>query len=499
MEDFMSKDSKARQKMGTIVPFTLTSEYYFAKGLKSYQKQEYHKAKRYLERAEMLEPDEPMISFQLGIVLTEAGEFKESNQIFLKVLEESDGNMTECHYFLANNYAHLGLFKEAYQHATAYLEYDEDGVFSEDTEDLLDLLRLEDGEIEEELYEHDELIIKQEHARELLETGQFEEAVESLQAIVKEYPEYWSAHNNLALANFYLGKEKKADDILNEVLEKNPGNLHALCNKLVFAYYSMDYPAVRHYKDMLVKVKPMLVEQKFKLGATLALVGEHDTAYSLLKHLHKQGIEGEGPFYYWLCQSAYYSGREQEARKYWNKVLQYDPEKAGHEPWNKEGSSLDGIEESLLDINKKIQSNHIEERLFGLFLTSLSEKKDEILSDYCAQSELEEQYIKLLKENLETGDSAIDGAHEAAEYLYDFHHPVDSVESGVFLMWFSLLVEMEKDHVSVKNGKAYAAAVEYLWRKLRNEKLSQNYIAKQYNLSLSTMRKYVKIVNKYLQ
>lgn len=495
----MSKDSKVRQKRGTIVPFTLTSEYYFSKGLKFYQKREYHKAKKYLERARLLEPNEPMIAFQLAIVCTEAGEFQESNQIFLGILEESGGKMTECHYFLANNYAHLGLFKEAYQHATAYLEYDEDGVFAEDAEDLLDLLRLEDGEIEEELYEHDELILRQEQARELLETGQFEEAVESLQSIVKDFPEYWSAHNNLALANFYLGRGKKADDILNEVLEKNPGNLHALCNKLVFAYYSQDYPTVRYYRDMLVKVKPMLVEQKFKLGATLALISEYETAYSLLKQLQKQGIEGEGPFFYWLSHSAYFSGKEQEARKYWEKVLQYDPEKAGLEPWNKEGSSLEGIEEEISDIYKKIQSEYKEERLFGLFLASLSEKKDEILSTYHAESKLEEQYLKLLRKNSGTGHSTIEGAHEAAEYLYDFHHPIDSVESGVFLMCFSLIVEMEKDHVSVKNGKAYAAAVEYLWRKLHNEKYSQNYIAKQYNLSLSTMRKYVKIVNKYLQ
>ena len=45
--------------------------------------------------------------------------------------------MTECHYFLANNYAHLGMFKEAYRHASAYLEKEEDGEFSEDAEDLL--------------------------------------------------------------------------------------------------------------------------------------------------------------------------------------------------------------------------------------------------------------------------------------------------------------------------------------------------------------------------
>ena len=50
---------------------------------------------------------------------------------------DMDPFMTECHYFLANNYAHLGMFKEAYRHASAYLDKEEDGEFSEDAEDLL--------------------------------------------------------------------------------------------------------------------------------------------------------------------------------------------------------------------------------------------------------------------------------------------------------------------------------------------------------------------------
>ena len=50
--------------------------------------------------------------------------------------------MVECHYFLANNYAHLGFFKDAYTHANLYLEMEEDGEFAEDAEDLLDILTL---------------------------------------------------------------------------------------------------------------------------------------------------------------------------------------------------------------------------------------------------------------------------------------------------------------------------------------------------------------------
>ncbi|MUG89278.1 tetratricopeptide repeat protein, partial [Paenibacillus timonensis] len=129
------------------------------------------------------------------------------------------------------------------------------------------------------LYEQDDLIAKQEQARELLETGYFPKAVELLNGVIEEYPEYWSAYNNLALAYFYLGETDKASDVLNQVFKDNPGNLHALCNKLVFAFYESDLNEVRALKDALLKVHPISIEHQFKLGATLALIGEYDKAY----------------------------------------------------------------------------------------------------------------------------------------------------------------------------------------------------------------------------
>ncbi len=55
-----------------------------------------------------------MIACQLAIIFTEIGEYQESNRAFASILEELDEEMVECHYFLANNYAHLGFFKDAY-------------------------------------------------------------------------------------------------------------------------------------------------------------------------------------------------------------------------------------------------------------------------------------------------------------------------------------------------------------------------------------------------
>ena len=92
--------------------FNPTGEYYFTLGLKAFQRREFQKAIKYLKRAMNLEPGEPMIVCQLAIIYTEIGEFHQSNELLHSILEELDEEMVECHYFLANNYAHLGYFKD---------------------------------------------------------------------------------------------------------------------------------------------------------------------------------------------------------------------------------------------------------------------------------------------------------------------------------------------------------------------------------------------------
>ncbi|WP_223592088.1 tetratricopeptide repeat protein [Neobacillus bataviensis] len=494
----MVKDAKARIQKGKILTFVPTGEYYFTKGLKAYHRRDFTKAKKYLGRAIQLEPGEPMITCQLAIVSTELGEFENSNRLLHLILEELDSEMVECHYFLANNYAHLGFFKDAYHHAKLYLQLDPDGDFSEDTEDLLELLTLESDEFEEELYEEDDLIVKQEQARDLLESGYFPKAIELLNDVVKEYPEYWSAYNNLALAYFYLGKAEKAKAILNDVLERNPGNLHALCNMLVFAHYQGQAENVTNLLEVLKKIQPMLSEHQFKLGASFALVGEYEHAYLWLKKLYKHGFNGDGPFYYWLSYSAYYTGNETFAINIWKKVIEINPDKEGTEPWNMEQAA--GFEDHSGSIFQKLESDYAEERLFALFLTTVSDKKEEILTSKRLIhnqkfTALEKEYISLIRSGRPT--VAAD-AQEIAEIFYENHQPIGTIEAGLYLMWFSVFIEVSKANVHLKNKRAWAAAVEYVWHKMRSEKVSQQEIAGRYGVSSATIGKYVKLVNDYL-
>jgi tetratricopeptide (TPR) repeat protein len=494
----MSKNAKATIQKGKILSFLPTGEYYFKEGLKAYHRRNYTKSRKYLERAFQLEPGEPMIACQLAIILTELGEYEESNRLLHIILEELDEEMTECHYLLANNYAHLGFFKDAYQHANLYLELDPDGDFSEDTEDLLELLSLESDELEEELYEQDDLIMKQEQARELLESGYFEKAIELLHYVIKEYPEYWSAYNNLALAHFYLGEVEKAEDILKDVLERNPGNLHALCNQLVFAHYQRETEKVKSLLEGLQKIQPLLSEQQFKLGATFALVGEYVFAYGWLKKLYKHGFDGDAPFYYWLSYAAYYTDHENFARNIWKKVLELNPEKEGFEPWNDEKGSSQAFEKRSSSAILKLESEHLEERLFALFLISLSPKKGSLLASVKTDhlTVPEKHYLSYLNHGDQS--SAAD-AHEIANHLYRHYKPIGQVEAGLYLLWFSIFNELAEQKVTLKNQKAWAAATDYVWNKLRSEKVSQQEVADRYGLSSATVGKYVKMVNEYIE
>ncbi|MEH7275606.1 tetratricopeptide repeat protein [Neobacillus vireti] len=496
----MIKDKKARSQKGKILSFVPTGEYYFTKGIKVYHRRDFKKAKKYLQRAMQLEPGEPMITCQLAIVLTELGEYENSNRLLHIVLNELDQDMSECHYFLANNYAHMGFFKDAYHHANMYLTLEPNGDFREDTEELLEILMLETDGLEEPPYEQDDLILKQEQARELLESGYFPKAIELLKDVVEEYPEYWSAYNNLALAYFYLGKTKKAESILDDVLDRNPGNLHALCNRMVFAHYQGKKKVVAQLTESLKKIQPILIEHQYKLGATFAMVGEYQAAYYWLKKLYNIRFDGDGPFYYWLAYSAYYSGYVEFAETIWKIALEHSPDKKGMEPWVLKRPINSEFEDHSGSIYQKLESDFIEERLFAIFLASITGKAGEIL---ISERFYENQKLTTIEKNyasyLKTGTpSELKAAQEIAELLYKNHNPFETVESGLFLKWFSVFVEISKTGMNLNNRHAWAGAIEYVWYKESNEKVSQQEVATTYDISPATIGKYVKLLNDYM-
>lgn len=318
-----------------ILTFNPSGEFYFLRGIEAFQKNNLALSKKYLTRAWQFEPNEPVIACQLAIVHSELGEYDRSNEILYKVLHEIEPYMYDCHYFLANNYAYIGMYNEAVEHANMYLKLMPNGEYADDVRELLEIISFEADDLKtsiltmDEPYE-EEIITRQEQAKKLLEQGKFDDAIERFKDMIEDFSDYWPAYNNLALAHFYKGEREEALNILAKVLDENPGNLHALCNLTVFYYYEgKDYEPLL---NSLKKIFPMSADHRFKLAVTFVILKQYEEAYAWFKKMliHDQI---DSSFYYWFAYAAYFVGKEQLAEKAWKKLMLVQPEKEGMEPW----------------------------------------------------------------------------------------------------------------------------------------------------------------------
>ena len=115
----------------------------------------------------------------------------------------------------------------------------------------------------------------------------------------------------------------------------------------------------------------MLTEHQFKLGATFALIGEYEPPTNWLRKLHKQGYEGDGPFYYWLSYSALFYQEENSLLILLGKrCIEINPEKKALNLGTTNIRLPMDLKKMDTSILKKLESDHIEERLFAVFLIS---------------------------------------------------------------------------------------------------------------------------------
>ena len=148
------------------------------------------------------------------------------------------------------------------------------------------------------------------------------------------------------------------------------------------AYDEKSTDELQELTELLVKLYPYSFDQRYKLGATLALIGRYEEAYKWLQSIKNKGVEEVAGFYFWLTHAAYFSGYEKKAKEAWAKLIEIDPDKEGYEPWlkNKTEIDLDSIEQNRDFIVQKLESEYRSERLLGIYLLGKSAYQQEILA-----------------------------------------------------------------------------------------------------------------------
>ncbi|HTG67847.1 MAG TPA: tetratricopeptide repeat protein [Candidatus Udaeobacter sp.] len=310
-----------------VIPIQWDATFFFERAVRSLDRFHYDKALKYFRRAVEYEPDNPVNHCNMAGILSEMGNYEESNRILGWIVDELDPTMTECHFYMANNFANMEQYEAAESSLIRYLEEDSEGQFLDEAEDMMDLLhfelerptRLTNIKSREGMVEHD-------LARTLLEEGKFTEAVRILEKIIEGQPDFLAARNNLALAYYYMGMFDKAMDTIHEVLEIESGNLHALCNLAIFYQHKNDEQSLKPLVELLTKTVPFHQEHVFKLATTMGILGEHGAAYKHFIRLLKDAELHQDPsLYHYAAVAACNIGRLQEAERLWKQTIKLDP------------------------------------------------------------------------------------------------------------------------------------------------------------------------------
>ncbi|MFB0847056.1 tetratricopeptide repeat protein [Paenibacillus oleatilyticus] len=324
----MEKKKRVLPKPSTnVIPMKMDATFFFEKAVQSLDRYHYDKALKYFRRAAEYEPENPVNHCNLAGLLSEMGNYEESNRILQHVLDRIDPTMTECYFYMANNFANMENYESAEKAIIHYLENDPTGQFLEESEEMMELLsyeldrpaKLSTIKSREGLFDHD-------RARSMLEEGKFSEAVRLLENIISKHTDFMAARNNLALAYYYMGHFDKSVDMIRQVLVMEPGNLHALCNLAIFYQHFGDRESLAELLEVLRKTYPFHQDHVFKLATTMGILNEHEKAFRLFKRLLKTGEAGLDPcLFHYTAVAAYNTGRYEEAQRQWKQAEKFDP------------------------------------------------------------------------------------------------------------------------------------------------------------------------------
>ncbi|WP_088104162.1 tetratricopeptide repeat protein [Halalkalibacter urbisdiaboli] len=311
-----------KDKRTTVVPFFRSGDYFFHRGIVAYRKNHLQRAVKLFERAVKLTNQEPVFHIQLAAVLSELGEYERSNEILSTILQEQGDEQSECYFFMANNYAYLGLFEKAENAVIRYLKLCPEDGFSDDARDLLELLQFERSEIdgwEDYESESDELIIEHEKARTLLRNGDVKAAIPILESVIQSHPTCWAAHNHLAEAYYREGKDE-AFAICEHILNEDKGNLFAICNLAMFFTAQGDTKQAEPFVSALRQVYPLDVDHHVKVAQVLCTVGDYQQTVERMKMLETYMFDQRPELLLCYGIALYQLGYVEKANGYWRRA-----------------------------------------------------------------------------------------------------------------------------------------------------------------------------------
>lgn len=313
---------------GRVIPWRRDAAFFFERAVYYMERNNWARALKFFRKACEYDPDNAVHQCNLAGVLSELGRFEESNDVLRNILEQIDPDMNECYFYMANNYANLGLYELAEEYAARYLEREPQGEFASEAEEMLEILVAEfgGGKILRQHMQHraNYRVPEQAEALRLIQEGKFMEASSLLRRLVEKYPDELALQNNLSLTHYYLGQLDQAMELAQQVLARDAGNIHALCNLAIYYQYVGRKKELSRLLRLLKKLYPLPFEQGYKLATTMGILGQHADAYRLFVYLCRFSNRLDPALLHCVAAAAYNMGKIQRAERIWKSLVQVE-------------------------------------------------------------------------------------------------------------------------------------------------------------------------------
>jgi tetratricopeptide (TPR) repeat protein len=321
--------NRKEQTNSNVLSYDQPGEFFLKKAEKLLDENNFVDALPFFRKASEKDPENVDYKLALAEVFTEMNFFEESNNILFDVIKNCGEEATECYFGLGCNFMGLMDYDKAQESFEKYLKLDPEGEFSEEVEDLLEILESKDefyGKTDEiddanrkKLYD---LSMK---GKEFLDKGEYKEAIEALEQVKEVNSEFLFAKNNLALSYYCDKQYDKAMNVTREILKKFPNNTHANCNMALFCAETKDREELDQSILRIMDLKTDDFEDLQKISLTLCELKRHEEAGKYLKRVLMYKPFDIKVLHY-AAVSMYNSGKFAESAKFWGDIMKIEPE-----------------------------------------------------------------------------------------------------------------------------------------------------------------------------
>jgi tetratricopeptide (TPR) repeat protein len=315
-------------KKNNIIPFEREASFYYRKAKKHIDNNNYIDALNYCRKAVEREPYNIEYLLNLAEVFTEMGYYEESNRILFYIIMVMNNKLSDCYFGMGCNFIGLQEYSKAKECLDKYIELEPFGEYTEEAQDLLDILQVQVMYFEEVAKQEKDLKRAYDIAnkgKELLDMGYYKRSIKMLEKALAIDDTLTFAQNNLSLAYFCDGNVQKALRYSKGVLARHPLDVHANCNSAIFYNDIKDYENVNRHKEIILNLPTQDVDDLYKIAITMCELKEHSRANKMLrkllyyrpydiKILHYTGI------------SYLNIGKYKQAQVCWRKIEKIDPQ-----------------------------------------------------------------------------------------------------------------------------------------------------------------------------